>query len=244
VINTLSTWLCRYWYDTFSYTLKPPTDSYTGGSGFAINKYQPVNAAPRQYQVAEGYFSVTSVTVSGLLSPACIADVHSGISEPELLHETFKQVLTNTYTGILARFIPNGGINQAAADCDVAGFDWMTTVTTSAAIYNLQCANSTCSSTTPIPAGATVYDPPEYGWVYCYTTYCGYGVSPYYRSRAVAASPAAAQSFCIEYTNFWSLFGVSTEPGDLGTCVATLLTRLRGLGPFFVFGPLNINGLG
>jgi hypothetical protein len=95
VINSLSTWLCRYWYDTFSYTLKPPTDSYTGGSGFAINKYQPVNAASRQYQVAEGYFSVTSVTVSGLLSPACIADVHSGISELELLHETFKQVLTN-----------------------------------------------------------------------------------------------------------------------------------------------------
>jgi hypothetical protein len=68
-INSLSTWLCRYWYNAFSYTLKPPTDSYTGGSGFLINKYQTVSGVSKQYQVAMGYFSVNTVSVSGTITP-------------------------------------------------------------------------------------------------------------------------------------------------------------------------------
>jgi hypothetical protein len=36
----------------------------------------------------------------------------------------------------------------------------------------------------------------------------------------------------------------ATIAGDLGRTRDGKLTRLRGLGPFFVFGPLNINGLG
>jgi hypothetical protein len=93
-INSLSTALCRYWYNAFSYTLKPPTDGYTGGSGFLINKYQIVNGVSKQYQVATGYFSVNTVSVSGTITPQ---------SSP---HIYFLNVSTGQYSDITNSSVP------------------------------------------------------------------------------------------------------------------------------------------
>jgi tungstate transport system permease protein len=44
----------------------------------------------------------------------------------------------------------------------------------------------------------------------------------------------------------WQEYGAAlrVEGASRLRSIRVLLTRLRGLGPFFVFGPLNINGLG
>jgi hypothetical protein len=162
-------------------------------------------------QSAVGYLIPETIRISGPLSPDCIADVNSGINPPELSGRLNSTSLMPTE--ISAKFMPSTGISQAEADCGVAGFDWVQTITITEPSSIKECANSACTSQTPISANTTVYDPPQFGWHYCVNWPLPYNCtySPYYYSPGAASSPSGAMSYCENRLDWLSALGFAQK---------------------------------